>query len=412
MKDSLGKVIKYALSGFVLTTVLVVTIRLVEHTAAGHWLELRTFEVLQGQIAPFNPDENLPIVVVDISKVTGGKDEATPRGKLEEIITAIGDKHPRAIAVDIDFSPEEGKWITQDDETFFDNCLRLREQGTPIFLGVGRRMAGEPSAWLGAEKYKAMAVSLAIKNDDTSRIPLWIKMHGVSERLPSLSAALAEKYTRTQPPNWMAWALETTGEQYTSEEFETVEALVNYSKLEAIEQQALLTVSQQSVEDFGERFSGRMVILGDGTPGLTLENFVVLGRKTAVPGVYLHACAAYTLAHEPLYELKSLVRYALDFLPPLFIIFVIAFKRYHHRNDKKPFRWERRQRIAFTFVTAGALVAGLMLVKWLGVLWLDLLLVAIALLLHPRVENWPDWVRKKLSTSSRRKKKRKRTSGA
>jgi len=289
-------------------------------------------------------------------------------------------------------SPEDGKWVTEDDQAFFDACLQLTQQGTPIFLGVVRRMAGEPSDWLGAWKYKAMASALVIRADDTTRLPLWVKMKDVPEPLPSLSLALARAHKKTTPPTWLVWALETNTERHPSEEFSMADALVNYSKLEALQQQALFTVDATAVKAFGVRFRNRMVILGDGTVGCALDSFIVQGRKLPIPGLYLHACAAYTFAREPLYELKPHVRLALDFLLPLLVIMVIALKRHSHRDNTKTFYWERFQRFAYIYVAAGTIVLGIVLVKYAAVLWLDLLLVALFLMAHPNAARGVEWV--------------------
>jgi hypothetical protein len=42
----------------------------------------------------------LPILVVDISKIPGGKDLLTSRARLMEIVKAIADQEPKGIAVD------------------------------------------------------------------------------------------------------------------------------------------------------------------------------------------------------------------------------------------------------------------------------------------------------------------------
>ena len=257
-------------------------------------------------------------------------------------------------------------------------------------------MGAKPSAWLGAEKYQKMAATPAIRNADTKRVPLWIKRYDLHERLPSLSYALAQTYRLSQPPPWMEWMLETSVERHPSPEFDLADAPVNYSKLEAIEQQALLTTSRQSISESGVRFRKRMVIIGDGTPELASDNLPVPGRDRLVPGVYLHASAAYTFTREPLSEFKLGVRLLLDFVLSSLVLIAVAVDRYRHLGRNHPLQWKRRQRIAFTLTAAGALVVGALLVRFAGVLWLDLLLVALALLLHPRVESWVDTLEDKL----------------
>ena len=396
MHDSVRAIVKYVVVGLVTTGVLVGAVYIFEHTEYGHRVESLTFELLQGQLSSFNPNEELPIVVVDISRLPGGRDRATSRSQLQEIIETIAVFKPTGVGVDVDFSPEEDNLITDQDQAFLDRCLKLTEDGTPIFLAVGRRMGAKPSAWLGAEKYQKMAATPAIRNADTKRVPLWIKRYDLHERLPSLSYALAQTYRLSQPPTWMEWMLETSVERHPSPEFDLADAPVNYSKLEAIEQQALLTTSRQSISESGVRFRERMVIIGDGTPELASDNLPVPGRDRLVPGVYLHASAAYTFTREPLSEIKLGVRLLLDFVLSSLVLIAVAVDRYRHLGRNHPLQWKRRQRIAFTLTAAGALVLGALLVRFAGVLWLDLLLVALALLLHPRVESWLDTLEDKL----------------
>ena len=75
MKDSTLSIVRYILSGFAITALLVIITIGVEQTSWGHRAELFAFELLQGQLSPFNPEEQLPIVVVDISDIKESKDK-------------------------------------------------------------------------------------------------------------------------------------------------------------------------------------------------------------------------------------------------------------------------------------------------------------------------------------------------
>jgi CHASE2 domain-containing sensor protein len=77
----------------------------------------------------------MPVIVVDISKLEGDKDDKpTPRDKLTELIDAIAKENSRAIAIDIDFSlREDNNWQDYNDPDFFDHCLKLKEAGRPVF---------------------------------------------------------------------------------------------------------------------------------------------------------------------------------------------------------------------------------------------------------------------------------------
>lgn len=402
MKDSKPAIMKYVLAGFVITAVMVGITFLIEHTYWGHRLELFAIELLQRQESRFDPDEQLPIVVVDISNVREGKDgQLIDLDRLKEILSAIVEQKPRAIAVDAVLIPETEELQKQDvaKETakqtqqyfeFLDFCLQLKETGTPIFLAVGERTIEKPENWLGAEKYKDMAATVLIK-EDTTRIPIWLKASPDSEKLFSLSVSLANSVKKVHLPTGLSWAIETEEQlpgtrRHLEENIEYAEALVNFSKLEAIQENKLLTLSKVSIKESSEKFRNRIVILGDGTKERAMDNRKVAGRTEVIPGVYIHACAAYTFAREPMYEFKLPVRLSLDLFLSAFVICWVAINRRQHLNERKVFDWHKLQN-RLTIITAlVVLFAAVCLVWWTGVVWPDFLLVAGALWLHPKVE--------------------------
>lgn len=405
MKDSKPRIFRYMLRGFAITALLVFAKIGVEYTSLGHRAELSAFEVLQKQLSPFNPDEELPVVVVDISDIRESKDkEVIDLEKLKEVVTAIAEQKPRAIAIDVVLTPEPDaenqkdsseatkKKLKENYFKFLDFCLQKikQEKGIPIFVGVGERTADKPEEWLGNEKYKEMAATIIIPKEETTRIPIWFKASPESEKLFSLSAALAKASQKIHLPSGLAWAVVSADEEFPSterhlqENMEYADALVNYSKLEAIQQNKLLTISETSVKESGEKFRHRMVILGDGTKEKAVDTFIVAGRKEPISGVYLHASAAYTFAREPMYEFKFLVRLLLDFLLSACIIAWVALARY--RNLGKTFNWHKLQNRLVLGFLVGIFVLAFLLVFYTGILWLDFLLVMLALLLHPKVE--------------------------
>lgn len=407
MKDSTLSIAKYVLSGFAITAVLVGAKIGVEHTSWGHRAEVFTFELLQGGLSSFNPEEELPIVVVDISNIKESKDkEVIDLVKLKEVVSAIAEQKPRAIAIDIILMPEpdsenqtdssvaDQKKLEENYFNFLDFCLQKikQEKGIPIFLGVGERTVGKPEEWLGSEKYKEMAVTLIIPKEETTRIPIWFKASPESEKLFSLSAALAKASQKIHLPCGFAWAVECADEEFPGterhlqENMEYADALVNYSKLEAIQQNKLLTISETSIKESGEKFRNRMVILGDGTKEKAVDVFIVAGQKEAISGVYLHASAAYTFAREPMSEFKFRVRLLLDFLLSALIIAWVAIARYRHLGERKIFHWHKLQNWLVLGFLSGICVLAFLLVRYTGILWLDFLLVMLALWLHPKVE--------------------------
>jgi CHASE2 domain-containing sensor protein len=397
MQDSKQDIFKGLLLGLAVTAILVGANKFwIEHTRFGHRLETLSFELFQGQFSAFNPEEELPVVVVDISDMPL-KDGKKDREKLGEVIAAIAEQEPYAIGVDIVLSPENGKWRTGADPELINLCLELTKKGVPVFLGVDSEMPlEEPSAWLGDERFEEMAAVIAIYKEDAKRIPLWARDKNQAKKLPSINFALAgigKKHNQEEvrPPGWLAWALETVdnfpGRIESERDLEYADALVNYSKLEAIEQTKLLNISAASVKEFRQKFRRRIVVLGNGTREKASDNFIVPGRAETVPGVYVHACAAYTLMHEPVYEFKPTVRLAFDILFSALVLSVVAAIRWQRRADKTAFDWHKFQRKLVWRGSFFILVMAVILVRVAHVLWLDLIFIVIALLLHPWLES-------------------------
>ena len=400
------EIVKYISVGLLITLLLVGAKLLIEQQSIGHRSEILTYEFLQGQLSPFSANERLPVLVVDISEIPGGKDQPTPRGPLIKLTEAIANQGAKAIAIDVDFAPTEIGWSSSEDDPegdplIFEYCMKLkRDKGVPVFLGIYGTRAEPADTWLGLPKYKELAAAGVAPKDDVSKMPRWIQTIGVAERLPTLSAALAGAYQESLPgpPKSLAWSIEMTDdhqhglERQVGNELRIAETLVNYSKLEQLQHETLATITPESVKEAGERFRGRMVILGDATR--FIDPFNVPGRERPVGGVYLEASGAYTLAIEPLYEFKRSVRLGLDLVVSVAIILGVAWIRYRHLKEGEKFPWHKWQSRFIYGTVAVVIFAGILLVRWLGIMWLDFFLVVFALLLHPSVEGWFDRFRK------------------
>jgi tetratricopeptide (TPR) repeat protein len=86
------------------------------------------------------------------------------------------------------------------------------------------------------------------------------------------------------------------------------------------------------------------------------------------------------------------VRLGLDFLIAGLIIFAVTIIR---RRSPDP-SWTSKQALFVYVAVLVVLIAGWQLVTWAGILWLDFLLVALALLLHPKTEHFVDHLLEKL----------------
>lgn len=386
-----------------------------ERSSWGSDLQLWVFGKLQKQLGSI--DRNNPVVLLDISGLQGEKPGDVPllcekesggatRGRkpvhcLEEIIGALADQRPLAIAVDVDFSPKPTGYATEDDDKFFDYCLDLkRMRNLPIFLAVNRTKAAPPEAWLGDEKYKELAVAVAANKNDTSRMPLSVKATVSPEPLNTLSNALAQVYGQkesSRPPSWIRGALKDDEHkphvetQQEGSELTYDDRLVNYSKLDAMEREAKTDISSESVAQTGSWYSDKLVILGNVKHPVAPDIFIIPGRTVPVGGVMLHASATYTLTKEPLFEFAPGVRLGIDLAIAGLIIAAVAVARYRRPDDLS---WKGLQSASVVVSVLVVFIAGWGLVWASGVMWLDFPLVAGALFLHPKLETrLESWLR-------------------
>jgi tetratricopeptide (TPR) repeat protein/CHASE2 domain-containing sensor protein len=398
--------VAYVLVGLLATALMGGAKFAFEHSSWGHDLELWVFGKLQGQLN--SVDRENPIALIDISGLRGEKGEIAPllcpketggnNGRktahcLEEIITALAEQRPRAIAVDMDFTPTPTGLANGDDGEFIDFCLDLKQKkNLPIFLAIGGTKAARPEQWLGAEEYKDLAVAVATNKQDTSRMPLWVQANG-GEKLKTLSFALAKEYWKELPgpPNWIAGAVESNDARLQVEsqsgagtELAYASQPVNYSKLDAMALAAKSDTDAASIARSDRSYRNKLVIIGNVTRFVAPDAFIVPGHEEEpVGGIMLHACATYTLVKEPLFELSSRARLLLDLAIAGIIILGVAFTRYRHPEDLS---WHSRQALYIYAAIVLVFLAGWLLVRTSGVMWLDFLLVMGALFLHPTLE--------------------------
>lgn len=405
MKGSVRILSYYVLQGFLITALLVSLKILAEHTPAGHRVELFTFEALRSTLPSLGSAGELPVAVVDTSDMQGKDGQLIDLAQLKEITAAIVEQHPRAIAIDLVLNPKDISAASQDNTSeptaqqvqdyykFLDFCLEVEaKHKVPIFIAVGVMSAGQPKDWLGQEKYKELAATAFINKEDAARMPVWLKAGPAAEKLYSLSASLSYAYTKPRLPDAMSWAIDTTEEglpgtrRYLEEDIEYADALINFGKLDAVRQNKLLTISGTSVKESGEKFRDKMVLLGDGALEKTMDVFVLPGQREPVPGVYIHACAAHTFAREPLYEMNQTARLVVDACLCLLVFGGRAVARYRHLDADGAVRADRPRGALGYVAGAAILMAAVGVVYWLGLLWLDFLLVAIAVWLHTKFE--------------------------
>lgn len=384
---------------------------LVGETRFGHWLNARGYEMLHSFLPNYDPQEDLPVVVLDISDLKRDPSGVTPPRGLQEIVEALVESRAKAVAIDIDFSPRVDPQEplntgarSEADEEFFEFLHEQRKKGVPVFVGV-YNIGVRSESWLGTEENKDLAADMTLfnKDSDSTEVRAWLQCPG-STRLNSISKALAEAYAPPpQPPLWMRGVLVNyEDEENLKPSLENDKekggvsclrafTLVNYGKLELIQRLALQTPDRNSILGAKDvrghnRFQDKLVIIGNGQRDKATDSFVIISRNEPVLGVYVHAVAAYTLVADPVYKFKHGFAVLLDGLLGAFIIvglFVVRMRGVAS-DGLSAHSWES----LFIFISILlTLSLGFVLVKVCNVLWLDFLLVILALLLHSKVQN-------------------------
>lgn len=405
-----GKIVAGYVAVGVVATLILLGIKVgIENSSVGRDNELWVFGKLQS-VLPDQDAEN-PIILIDISDLRGGTPgDATSRDGLFNIIQALVDLkgRPKAVGIDIDFSPKSNEYVSDNDYDFFQNCLKLsRDHQMPVFLAVGQRKGAPPEAWLGSEEFESLASAVAIDAEDTRRMPLWVRPKGSEQALNTMSYSLARVYRKTLPEaqSWIAPLLEPSGDDLDekrptggvngqSETLVYADRLVNYSKLDALKNAAKKDVTPEAVRNTGDVYKNRIVILGDVSK--PRDSFPIPGRKKNESGTLILASATYTLIKEPLFEFRALARIALDILIAGVIIAMVAVIRYRNPNNHS---WIGKQALFIYGAVVVVLGAGFLLVRLAGVMWLDFVLVISALALHPKVERAIHWILERRSNA-------------
>jgi CHASE2 domain-containing sensor protein len=363
-----------------------------EHTRLGHGLEELGYEFLQGRLT----FDKVPVYVIDISDlkptteiIDGRPYTATSRAELRAIISAVVEQEPRAVGVDIDFSPDDAGFITPGDREFFRFCA---SQKVPVFLGVHRTLALPTAAWLGDPEFEPLAAGIILPND-SRRVPKWIKTGEHNPPGRTLSGAVAAAFGESRCEGAERLCGAGLAEQVSEREFKSGggagEIAVDYSPLEKLsEDRTLRTKNPEVIRDQGRRLRGQIVLIGDAGTPRGRDFCRVPGREQLVPGVYCHAAAAYTLVQAPLYELTTRGRILLDITLSGLIIIALALIRLLSLRGRRGGPAVERVRGWLTLlVILAAFVLGVLFVRRTCVMWSDFLLALGFLALHPSIEH-------------------------
>jgi CHASE2 domain-containing sensor protein len=384
-----NRMLRQFVSGLILTAALAGCWYVFGKTSAGEGLKRITYEFLQSRlIAEAEP----PVTLIDISELRpAGPDQVTPRKPLKYLLTALAAYKPKVIGVDIDFSPEPkgthqvGKFMFNEDPEFFAFCLKSRhDDGIPIYLGVSRTQALPPAFWLGLPEYKELAAAIIARGDARSVAQSIGETQGLT-----MSAALSNEFLKGRKPTHPIWPFEIVSNVALSSGT-LQEASVDYSMIQRLKDRRirigagafaspdlLKTVLDPLRSDIYEN----MVLVGDVSLGDdAFDNPVGRG---AIPGIILHASAAYTATH-PLYAIRHWWNLLADFLlAAALLAFVLAV-----RLRSSPSLDEEKLQFSLSWLLAGAVIVFGILVNLHRVLWEDCIVVALALLFHPFADKW------------------------
>lgn len=386
--------IVYVGLGIVITVLLLVLKLGIESSPVGPSIERHTYMLLTSNLPKFRP-EGTGVVIVDISHLPGGKEDPrtgklvpTPRTELLELIEVLVELRPRAIGVDIDFSPTPDGWVDDGDLDFFTRIAQLDKSTLPIVLGVFRSLREPVYARLGLPEFSHLAAGLWLPLSGLERTPAWTQAVEGGGRLPSLGAALASRRVagdgvHEADPGWRQRFRER--QQRSSQRPEGLmvgEVLTDYSAAPQMAREAIRITSAQELLRHRASIEGRIVLLG--VVDQASDPFPVPGQDRNVPGVLVHAAVANTLANEPIWEFGHDVRLALDLvLSVVLLLFAIALK--HGWSARGDLTIEQAESKALKWLIGFTLVGGIVAVVAFRVLWLDFLLVALSLWLHPRI---------------------------
>jgi CHASE2 domain-containing sensor protein len=398
------------LIGIAITLLLVVLNWGIEKTAFGEEMRDTIYDLLQLRLASqFNPND-LNVAVVDLSGIpmAGPASEPdlqyTDRLKLKEVIENIANQHPKAIAIDLDFTPYPAQ--VKDDAAFLKFCLALENPksnlgylATPVHVGgytsleLGPSLAlldpnfaplvafaGVPTAEGGGSPKKMVeTIDIYYQDEASGAQKTWT--------VPSLSAAAAG-IELTELPKWRGWAFDRVPVA-PKKSFRAREFYVDYAPLDTLENQTVLW-NDPSLNSTEPAFAGKIVFVGRGKNSANnADQHIIPGHRDAThAGVYMHACAAYTLMRGVLTKLSANGRLALDILTSLFVLIIVGAVRYHYRGSERfgGIAHHRLEGVVTALVLTIALGASFYAVNVHRIMWDDSVFVAAGMLIHRKLE--------------------------
>jgi hypothetical protein len=199
-------------------------------------------------------------------------------------------------------------------------------------------------------------------------------------------------------PLLLRWFVETyrqkSGGLVSQNEF-----LVDYSQLDSLIGSTIDALDPAALA--GTNMKDRIILLG--RTKNTTDIFAVPGKpEQTYPGVYLHACAAFTLLEtRPLYRLTDFGRISLDLFFSVAIFGSVLLRRWFRLRQGKKVVIGRQMPERLSWLMALVLGLGATLfVHWSHLMWDDFILVVVALVVHTPIEHntveMGEWLWKKV----------------
>lgn len=403
--------------GLALTAVLTFGKWELEHYELGRQIEQMTVNLLQLRLGEKTDWAKLPVRVVDITGLVpvrmerGGEAElVTPRAELREIVKQIAAAGPLAIGIDVDFSPSDAGYVTKDDPEALREFAGLKDAAgkrVRAFVGIYSAAKYEREHRLIDPEFAGLAACILVPNPDrrepVTRMVLEMRLAGAAAPCPSMATALARTVRAQEEIQSPAGAEGTrdaqrkNGEwlsenfpfllrktQAVEKELVTAETFaIDFGPLEQLMEKRMVVNTAADIAGKEGELRGRVVLVGRGTTGRTMDQFNVPAQPHPVPGVFVHAVAAYTLLEAPLYELTHLGRIVMDVAAALVLLLLVAGLRV------LVYRWTGRDPAtgwaSFVFlvaVSAGIFGLGYLWIDEVGILWTDYLVVIAVLWIH------------------------------
>ncbi len=391
--------------------------------AAYGWLQHRSIAHGSGELAN-------QLQVVDISRISRAspldrREPVTSRIELFEAMAAIAVHNPKAIAVDVDFSLEdEGYADPAMDPAFLSWCTALSSgdslpdgrvlPAVPVLLGVGRGSADPPGRRLGLPEFESLAAVMTRPRDRVGYMDRYV-VPSTGDIAWSIAARLAQ--VGRDPGDKDPWSQHDWRSRIAHKEelrargpVDVAEFPVDYGALSELKRTRFTFGHPDEIADYGARFQGRVVLLGDASAEQQADLHPVPGQEEPEPGVYHHACAAITLMHKPVYIVTHEGEFFLDILVAIvetFLVVIIVAAAARRRSE---LRIEHLRIVVTATLFVLAILIGTLVSPWSRVFWPGFIFVPIVLFLMSTIREllpqlwgrvvvpwWKQWIKKPTS---------------